>query len=152
MKNILITLLITMHTPLAISQITEHNNANAYTTKDLGFSQATSTNGIVYLSGMVGWDSEYKLTGRGVFEDQLKQSLLNIEAVLKSSSSSIDNILTMKINVVGLDASKTKLIGTYLKKTFNNNYKPANTLVGISALARPELLIEIEVTAKQMEQ
>jgi enamine deaminase RidA (YjgF/YER057c/UK114 family) len=121
---------------------------DVYKTKSFGFSQAIVVNGLLFSSGQVGWDSSYQLTGERQFEDQVKQSFINIDKIVSAGNSSISDIIFLRFYVKGLDDSKRDIIGVYVKKYFTTDYKPATTLIGVETLARNDLMIEIEVIAK----
>jgi len=124
------------------------NNPNVYTTHDLGFSQAVIFNNVIYGSGQVGWNKDYALPPDSDFKHQFEQTLINIERLLESEKCSRQDVSHLRFYIVNLNAVKRDSIGTFLKQTFPNGYAPATTLLGISALARENLLIEIEFTAK----
>jgi enamine deaminase RidA (YjgF/YER057c/UK114 family) len=119
-----------------------------YTTHARGFSQAVAASGLLFASGQVGWNTAYRLTGTGSFDDQLRQSFINIAGLAKAGNSSVENILLLRFYVKDLDDAKKAGIGFYMQQYFPQAYKPATTLLGVQALARPELLVEIEMIAK----
>ena len=49
--------------------------------------------GGIYRSGMVGWDTSYQLTGEQNFEEQAKQSFINLENLLKTPSTPRNRLL-----------------------------------------------------------
>ncbi|MFS4449705.1 RidA family protein [Maribacter sp. 2307UL18-2] len=124
------------------------NNPNVYTTHDLGFSQAVIFNNVIYGSGQVGWNKDYTLQSNSDFKQQFEQTLINIERLLESQKCSWQDVLHLRFYVVDLNAVKKEKIGAFLKQTYTSGYAPATTLLGISDLARENLLIEIEFTAK----
>ncbi len=124
------------------------NNPDVYATHDFGFSQAVVFNNVIYGSGQVGWNKNFTLPSDPDFNHQLAQTLKNIERLLQSQKCSWHDVLHLKFYVVDINAVKRDSIGDFLQKTFPHGYAPATTLLGISALARENLLIEIEFTAK----
>jgi enamine deaminase RidA (YjgF/YER057c/UK114 family) len=119
-----------------------------YQTEQLGFSQAVTANGFLFASGMVGWDTGYQLTGEQNFEEQTKQSFINLENLLKAAKSSFNQVLFIRFYVRKLDTSKREIVGQYMKQYFSSDYKPGSSLIGVEALARENLLLEIEIIAK----
>jgi 2-iminobutanoate/2-iminopropanoate deaminase len=119
-----------------------------YQTEQLGFSQAVTANGLLFASGMVGWDTGYQLTGSQNFEEQIKQSFINLEKLLKAAKSSFSQILFIRFYVKKIDILKKETIGKYMKHYFPGKHKPGSSLIGVEALACKNLLLEIEIIAK----
>lgn len=120
-----------------------------YQTRAFGFAQAvkTSAKNLIFFSGQVGWRSDRTLPPPGDFAAQAKQALANISAILASEGLDHTSLLQMRWYVVALDKEKMQVIKAALKQFFNTDYKPASTVIGISNLAQPELLVEIEAVA-----
>ena len=62
------------------------------------------------------------------------------------TSGLLDSVIKLTIFVVGLLPAHRSIIGAELKRRFPGT-PPANSLIGVSALARTGLLIEIEAVA-----
>jgi 2-iminobutanoate/2-iminopropanoate deaminase len=120
------------------------NTDKIYKTRDLGFSQAVLSNGIIYTSGIVGWDSTYHLTGRGSFEEQAKQCFANLELLLSNANSSMQKVIHLRLYVTEISEMNKSAIANLIKMYFPDTYKPATTLLCVKALARENLKIEIE--------
>ena len=120
---------------------------SVYATQSLGFSQAIIANGFVFLSGQVGWDTCYKLMGNKGFENQANQCFKNIELILREAKSGMEKVVHLRFFVTDISDKNKKIIGGLLKKYFPNAYQPTTTLVCVKALARAELMIEIEAVA-----
>lgn len=133
-------------------KISTINDPNVYATHNFGFSQAVVFNNVIYGSGQVGWNKDYTIPPNSDFKQQFEQTLINIEHLLESQKCSWQNVLHLRFYVVDLNAVKRESIGAFLKQTFSNGYAPATTLLGISALTRKNLLIEIEFIAKNKKQ
>lgn len=123
------------------------NNSKVYQTHSFGFSQAIETDGFLFFSGQVGWNTDYQITGSD-FKSQVEQSFLNIENLLEGAQSSFQNVVLMRFYVKALNTDKRDIIGEQLKALYSEEYKPATTLLGIETLAREDIQIEIEVIAK----
>jgi 2-iminobutanoate/2-iminopropanoate deaminase len=120
---------------------------SVYTTQSLGFSQAVVVNGFVFTSGQVGWDTNHALIGNKGFESQASQCFKNIELILIEAKSGMEKVVHLRFFVTEMTDKNKKIIGGLLKKYFPNAYQPTTTLVCVKALAREELMIEIEVVA-----
>jgi 2-iminobutanoate/2-iminopropanoate deaminase len=124
------------------------NTKEIYQTQQLGFSQAVTGNGLLFASGMVGWDTGYQLTRSQNFEEQTKQTFINLEKLLKAAKSSFQQIVFIRFYVKMMDTSKREIVGKYMKQYFSGDYKPGSSLIGVETLARENLLLEIEIIAK----
>ena len=120
----------------------------------------TGAKGFIMLSGSVGIDAN---TGE-IPERPGKQAELameNIKARLEEYGSSIKNILFVRLYIKGehpngiLNNPVFLEIREEIEKFWEENYPeflmgnnpPASTLLGVTSLARPEYLVEIEVVA-----
>ncbi len=141
-QKALIYFIMTLSTLEVKSQIIQIDSV--YKTSNLGFSQAINSNNMVYTSGIVGWDTNYKLIGKGNFEDQAKQCFNNLEQILKAANSDMQEVVHLRIFVTEMTEENKLIIANLLKLNYPNIYKPATTLLCIKSLARDNLKIEIE--------
>jgi len=111
------------------------------------FSQIAVTEGdkVVYISGQTARDPTSKIVAVGDVKGQAEKVFANLRTAIESVGGSMADIAKITTFVVNLQPDDRVWIGEMVKKHFPK--PPAHTLVGISALATPELLIEIEATA-----
>ena len=111
------------------------------------FSQIAITKGdkVVYISGQTARDPTSKIVSVGVVKGQAEKVFANLRTAIESVGGSMADIAKITTFVVNLQPDDRVWIGEMVKKHFPK--PPAHTLVGISALAAPELLIEIEAIA-----
>ena len=111
------------------------------------FSQIAVTEGdkIVYISGQTARDPTSKIVAVGDVKGQAEKVFANLRTAIESVGGSMADIAKITTFVVNLQPDDRAWIGEMVKKHFPK--PPAHTLVGIPALATPELLIEIEATA-----
>ncbi|WP_053365650.1 RidA family protein [Bacillus sp. FJAT-27245] len=97
---------------------------------------------LVVLSGQIGSDKEGNLPDD--IESQFANALENIKAILKSEGVELSNVF--KINFWLTEKIDREF---YLEKwsAIHNQSPPATTLAYVSALARPEIKVEIEAWA-----
>jgi enamine deaminase RidA (YjgF/YER057c/UK114 family) len=95
-----------------------------------------------YIAGQVAFDSTGQVVGAGDFRAQADQVFANLRRALTSVGASFSDVLktTTFITDVGQVAALREVRAHYL----DPSRAPANTLVPVPALARPEFLIEIE--------
>lgn len=122
------------------------NPKSLYHTVDYGFSQiVTSTGGkTVYLSGMVGWDTEKQLVGSGGFRDQTWQAFRNLETAMKEAGGKLTDVVSMRIYIVADKMPESEIISEALLTFFPKTQTPASTWLGVPCLANEAFFIEIE--------
>ena len=111
------------------------------------FSQIAITSGttVVYISGQTARDPTSQIVAVGDVKKQAEKVFDNLRVAVEAVGGSMEDIAKITTFVVGLKPDDRLWIGEMVKKYFAK--PPAHTLVGISALAAAELLIEIEAVA-----
>ena len=115
--------------------------------KPLGiYSEAVIAEGkrLLFISGMTARDKDGNIVGKGDMKAQTRQALENIKAILETVGATFDQIV--KVTVFITDMSRFKEIHEVRAQYFKKDY-PASTMVQVSGLVSPELLIEIEAIA-----
>lgn len=108
-----------------------------------GYSHAKLRIGVpVFLTGQVAWDLEGRVVGRGDIDAQADQAWANIHTVLAEIGATADDIV--KITTYTTDARYMAAIGAAKLRQFAPDALPASTFLVVSALADPDLLLEIE--------
>lgn len=127
---------------------TRINPEGMYDSVQYGFSHAVMQAGgrTLHLAGQVAWNSRGELVGSGDLAAQTRQALLNLRTVLDAAGATPAHVVRIRTYVV--DHSPDKLGPVLAELTaFFGAAPPANTFIGVAALALPEFLIEIEATA-----
>ena len=113
------------------------------------FSQAIDAEGarrIVFCAGQTSVDAEGKLLHRGDMAAQLDQAFDNLETVLAASGCTLADVVRLNYYVTDIDAFVAA--GPVIDKRLAVcAAKPAGTLLGVSRLFHPDLLVEMEATA-----
>jgi reactive intermediate/imine deaminase len=99
---------------------------------------------MLYISGQAAISPEGEIVGAGDFDAQAEQVFANLERVLKAGGSSLENVV--KVTIFLTDMGNFGKIVDLRGKYFTPPY-PADTIVEITSLALPELMIEIEAIA-----
>lgn len=114
-----------------------------------GFVQASAVTGaerVVYCSGQTSMDADGTPLHEGDIRAQLAQALDNLEIVLGASGCGLADVVRLDVfttDVDGFFGALDVLIGRLQEA----GCRPASTLVGVSRLALPPLLVELEATA-----
>ena len=104
---------------------------------------------LVVVAGQVGADRAGKLIGPGDVVAQTRQAFENVRAVLEAAGSGVGQIvrfqtfLTHAADIEGFMQARKELFPRY----FPDGVYPPNTLLVVSRLVVPELLVEIEAMA-----
>ncbi len=99
----------------------------------------------VYVAGQIALDSTGKLVGAGDFRAQAEQVLANLRRALASVGASFADVV--KTTTFITDAKQVPALREVRTHHLDPKHPPASTLLVVSALARPEFLIEIEAIA-----
>jgi enamine deaminase RidA (YjgF/YER057c/UK114 family) len=99
----------------------------------------------VFLSGATAVDASGTVVGVGDTTAQTRQALRNIDAVMREAGGTIDDVVRLRI-YVGAPLRPTTLTEVHAARSevFGVERCPASTFVAVSALAGPDLLVEIE--------
>lgn len=101
---------------------------------------------VLVTGGLVGWDKD------GVFAEgflgQLRQTLINIKAVVEAGGGRVDDIvrLTWYVTDIASYRASLKEMGPVYREVLGRHF-PAMAVVQVVALVEPQALIEIEATA-----
>jgi enamine deaminase RidA (YjgF/YER057c/UK114 family) len=125
------------------------NPAHMYNAVEFGFSHAVESTGnrIVHLAGQVAWDDAGTLVGANDLAAQCAQVFRNLTEVLAECHLTPADIVRLRTYVVDYSPDKLGVIGAAIGRFYGNAVPAANTLLGVSSLAMPEFLIEVEATA-----
>jgi enamine deaminase RidA (YjgF/YER057c/UK114 family) len=107
--------------------------------------QAVVAGNIVFLRGQVGQDLETaESVGDGDAGAQAERAMENIARLLEEAGARLEDVcrITVYLTDVRHREAAYRVIGRHLKGVF-----PVSTGVVVSALARPEWLVEVEATA-----
>jgi reactive intermediate/imine deaminase len=108
------------------------------------YSQGIQIGNSVYVSGQVALDAEGNVVGKGDMKAQTRQALENVKTVLEASGASMEDVVKVTVYVTDISL----LAETHdVRSQFFPDPPPASTGVEISALAFPDLLVEIEAVA-----
>ena len=107
------------------------------------YSPGTRGGNMVFTAGQVAWGSDGNIVGIGDIEAQTRQTLSNVEAVLREGGASWDDVL--KCNVYLKDMKDFQRMNEIFSETFADR-PPARTTVQ-TPMAEETMLIEIEAVA-----
>ena len=98
----------------------------------------------LYVSGQTAMDRTGQIVGKDNLRAQTRQVFENLKAALAAGGATLDNVV--KTTIFVRDASQVATVRE-VRNTYFTKHHPASSLVEVSRLVRPELLIEIEAVA-----
>jgi len=110
----------------------------------IGFSRAVRVGDLAFVSGTVAWGPDGKLVGAGDVYAQAKQTLANIEGYLREAGSNLKDVVRTRIYLT--DIGRWREVARAHREAFGD-VRPASSMLEISRLAEPEMLVEIEAVA-----
>ena len=129
------------------TRIRPFNTRDTYPEQNLDndLCQAVVANGVVYIRGQIGQDLDTgQSVGAGDLEAQADQAMANIKTLVTEAGGTMEDIVKVVVYLTDIRYRETvyRTMGKWLKGVY-----PVSTGLVVSALARPEWLVEIDATA-----
>jgi reactive intermediate/imine deaminase len=143
--RVLLSMLFVLLPVFAIAQVKRTNPPTLST--PTGYTHVVEVTGpakTVYIAGQIAFDKDGKVVGAGDMAAQAEQVFKNLQAALDTAGAKFSDVV--KMNTYITDMAKAPAVREVRARYFGQS-APASTLVQVVALARPELMIEIEVIA-----
>ena len=108
------------------------------------YTDAVRFGNLLFISGMVGVDAQGRVIGKGDVVAQARATFANMQRILEAEGASFADVL--KVTVYLRNVEDRARINP-VRAEFFGDARPASTLVEVSKLVAPELLIEVEAVA-----
>lgn len=122
----------------------EHVSTGTKWEATVGYSRAVRVGPHVHVSGTTATDDEGNVVGVGDPARQMRQVLSNIEAALTEVDAALSDVVRTRIYVT--DIQHWEELGRVHGEVFGD-VRPATSMVEVSRLIDPKMLVEVEAVA-----
>ena len=102
---------------------------------------------VIFIAGQVALDASGQVVGKGDLRAQTRQVFENLKIALASADATFSDVVKMNTFIVNYKPEMRPALVEVRSQYLPKENPPASTLVGVTALAREDFLIEVEAIA-----
>ena len=102
---------------------------------------------LILIAGQTPSDEEYKCVAPGDYLAQYVKVMENLEVQLEAAGAAWDDVVYKRVYVLDVEEYKRTTRGPDAPQFGNPDRPPPSTLIGVTELADPEFLVEIDLLA-----
>jgi enamine deaminase RidA (YjgF/YER057c/UK114 family) len=110
----------------------------------VGYSRAVVAGNLVEVSGTTATDADGNVVAPGDAYTQTRKAMENLIAALSKAGARVEDVIRTRLYVT--DISRWREYGRAHAEFFGS-VKPATTMVEVSRLIHPDMVVEVEATA-----
>ena len=107
----------------------------------------TTAGRTAHVSGQVALDKVGGIVGKGDLRAQTVQVYENLKAALAAVGADFHDVAKIVTFVVDITPDKVAILREVRAKYFPADTKPASSMIGVTGLVHPDLLVEVEADA-----
>ncbi|MBI5923792.1 MAG: RidA family protein [Betaproteobacteria bacterium] len=114
------------------------------------FTQVVTVEGgrkTIYCAGQTAMGKDLAVVGVGDMARQAEEAYRNVLLALAAAGATPAQVVFLRNYVVGYNPSHIEVLNQARRKAWGPHQPPAATLLGVAALALPDILIEVEAVA-----
>ena len=125
------------------------NPAGLFRSQDHGFTQVVAASGArtLYISGQTAWTATKQLVGGGDLAAQARQAFRNVQTAVEAGGGTLADVVSLRLYIVDYRTENAEAVGNAFRECFRGPAPPATTWIGVTSLADPGFLIEVEAIA-----